>query len=246
MSLSNRLAIVTGAAGGIGLEVAKSFAKEGACVILVDINELVHERATALNNEHPHQLKHSSFVCDVSSEEQVESTFEAIHRVYTEKTPDVIVNNAGIFIDRTMLDSTADDFDKTINTNLRSAFLVTKAAARDLVANFANVKDKLGKTETYASIINMASIAGQRSFWGNACHYSASKAGMEALVRMFAHELGQYKIRCNAVCPGPIMSPLQDNAERLAYHIGLTKLGRVGEAHEGELLLLHYIFEINF
>ena len=135
--------------------------------------------------------------------------------------------------DRTMLDFTADDFDKSMNTNLRSAFLVTKAAARDLVANYANVKDKLGKTETYASIINMV------SFWGNACHYSASKAGMKALVRMFAHELGPSKIRSDSVCPGPIMSPLQDILERLAYHISLTKLGKVGEANEGRKLNLH-------
>jgi 17beta-estradiol 17-dehydrogenase/3alpha(17beta)-hydroxysteroid dehydrogenase (NAD+) len=230
MLLTGKLAIVTGAAQGLGQAVAEGFAKEGATVILVDLSPKVHQTTATLNTQFPRTPAHSSFICDVSSGEQVDEMFERIKLLYEGRTPTLIVNNAGIFIDKTLLDSSEFDFERTVNVNLKSAFLVTQAAMRHLVPNFSKVK--LGKTESYASVINMASVAGRRAFLGNSVHYSASKAGMEAMVRQSAHELGKYKIRCNAVCPGPIATPLQTDAERLVKHISYTKLGRVGEPHE--------------
>jgi NAD(P)-dependent dehydrogenase (short-subunit alcohol dehydrogenase family) len=230
MLLADKLAIITGAAQGLGYAVAEGFAAEGATVILVDMNPNVHQSANALNNKFPLFPLHSSFICDVAKGDQVDELFSRVKLLYAGRTPTIIVNNAGIFIDKTLLETSEADFAATLDVNLKSAFLVTKAAVKDLVANFRNVQ--LGKTETYASVINMASVAGQRGFDGNTGHYAASKAGMEALVRLYAHELGPYRIRCNAVCPGPIATPLQTDPERLAKHVGLTKLGRVGEPHE--------------
>jgi NAD(P)-dependent dehydrogenase (short-subunit alcohol dehydrogenase family) len=230
MLLSGKLAIITGAAQELGYAVAEGFAAEGATVVLADINPKVHQSANALNNKFPLIPSHSSFICDVSNGEQVDELFSRVKLLYEGRTPTLIVNNAGIFIDKILLETDEIDFESTFDINLKSAFLVTKAAVKGLVANHSNVQ--LGKTDTYASVINMASVAGQRSFDRNTCHYSASKAGMEAMTRQFAHELGKYQIRCNSVCPGPIATLLQIDPERLAKHVSLTKLGRVGEPRE--------------
>jgi NAD(P)-dependent dehydrogenase (short-subunit alcohol dehydrogenase family) len=230
MILTGKLAIVTGAAQGIGYGVAEGLAADGATVILVDRNAKVHEATSALNAKSPQNTPHAAFVCDVSLSVQVDELFRQIKLVFKTHLPTIVVNNAGIGIDTPLLSTTLTVYESTLDVNLKSVFLVTQAAVKDLVENFPNVK--LGKTETYASIICMGSTSAQRGFDGNAGHYAASKAGMEAMMRQYAHELGKYRIRCNAVSPGPIATPTQADPMRAARHVAMTKLGRIGETHE--------------
>jgi 3-oxoacyl-[acyl-carrier protein] reductase len=140
MLLSGKLAIITGAAQGIGYAVAEGFAAEGATVFLADVKASFHEAANELNNKYPSTPSHTSFVCDVSNGEQVDELFFKISIFYKGRTPTLIVNNAGIIIDKQLLDATESDFEATLDVNLKSVFLGTKAAVYEHVANFPNVQ----------------------------------------------------------------------------------------------------------
>jgi NAD(P)-dependent dehydrogenase (short-subunit alcohol dehydrogenase family) len=98
----------------------------------------------------------------------VDELFARIKLLYAGRTPTLVVNNAGTYSVRTMLNTRECDFESTIDVNLKSVFLVTKAATKELVANHSSVK--LGRTGTYASVMNIASVCGQRAFEGNTCH----------------------------------------------------------------------------
>jgi NAD(P)-dependent dehydrogenase (short-subunit alcohol dehydrogenase family) len=129
MLLSGKLVIITGAAQGVGHATAQAFASEGATVILVDGKTSFHEAASALNTKFPQVPAHSSFICDVSSGEQVDKLISKIKFHYAGRTPTLVVNNAGIMIDKLLLDVTESDFEKIIDVNLKSVFLLTKAVA---------------------------------------------------------------------------------------------------------------------
>lgn len=231
--LSGRLAIVTGAASGIGLEIAKTFSKNESSVIMVDIKDQVNKILDELN--YNKNLKHSAFICDVSNAEQVEKLFQSIQDMYgAEKVPDIIVNCAGIQIYGKMIDLDYEKFDKMINTNLRGTFLVSQAAAKLLVANYESKKHLLTPLNTYASIINISSVNSKGFYVGASSAYAASKGGIESFTRVMAGELANYQIRCNSILPGPINSPLNtpDKNPNFEEHKNLTYLKRIGESSE--------------
>ncbi|MFH1451204.1 MAG: SDR family NAD(P)-dependent oxidoreductase [bacterium] len=213
MKLKDKIAIITGASGGIGLATAKKFINEGATVVLADINQEAGEKAAADLN--------SFFVkTDVSKAEDVKNLIAKTVKKYGRL--DVMVNNAGIALMGAVLDCSEEDFDKVIAVNLRSVFLGIKYAGLQM-------KEKGGV------ILNTASIAGLVGFNGAAA-YCASKGGIVELTRAAALDLATFKIRVNSVAPAVIKTAMtKDMIENPQYSqalLGQTPLGRFGEPEE--------------
>lgn len=211
--MSRPCALVTGAAGGIGSAIAKSLAKEGFLVAIHGRNE--DARLNALRDEINEER---SFIVtgNISKEEDCKKIIEAV--MAEGKTIDVLVNNAGITKDNIVLRMSAEDFDGVIDTNLKSAFFLSKEAFKYMM------KARAGK------IINITSIVGIR---GNAAqaNYAAAKAGLIGLTKTFAKEFASRNIKVNAVAPGFIESPMTDKLDdrivkEMMEHIPLKRLGK--------------------
>lgn len=216
--LANKLALITGSGSGIGLSVAQHFAKQGARLALVDLTPNVVEVGKQLEQ----QTKVFTSRCDISESGQVNKLFEEIQQAFPDlKAPNVIVNCAGITRDSMFLKMKEEDFDQVIKVNLKGTYLVSQAAARSIIQN--NPKNSGG------SIINFASIVGKLGNLGQA-NYTASKAGVEGLTRTIARELGKHNIRCNAILPGFIKTPMTDKVpdKYLELIVGQIPLGRMG------------------
>ncbi|NLY91062.1 MAG: SDR family NAD(P)-dependent oxidoreductase, partial [Firmicutes bacterium] len=192
MKLAQEVAIVTGAARGIGRAIAEALAKEGARVVLTDVLPEVHATAEEMRQAGYEVMALTGDVASFTEAEQlVEKTVEHFGQV------DILVNNAGITSDNLLLRMTPEDWEKVININLTGTFNLTKAAIRPMI------KRKTGK------IINIASIIGEIGNTGQA-NYAASKAGVSAFTKSVAKELGSRGIRVNAVAPGFIKSKMTD------------------------------------
>jgi 3-oxoacyl-[acyl-carrier protein] reductase len=213
MTLSGRVALVTGASQGIGRACALKLAQSGATVALAargqeKLQTLADEIATAGG-------KAAAFTLDVGDEEQIKSTFKtAIAQL---GKIDILVNNAGITRDQLVMRMKRADWDAVINTNLTSAYLCTQQAIGSML------KQRWGR------IINVTSIFGQTGQAGQA-NYAASKAGLIGLTMAIAREVSSRNITCNAVAPGFIetamTSALADDFKQNA--IEMIPLGRVG------------------
>mgnify|MGYP004556018389 FL=1 len=184
IDLKGKVAVVTGASRGIGFEIARTLASLGARVALVSTAER-EELALQMAGETGSEVK--SYACDVSDSEQVASTFKAILEAFGQI--DILVNNAGITRDGLVMRMKDADFDDVIRTNLRSAFLCTRAVARHMMGR------RTGR------IVNMASINGIRAQAGQS-NYAASKAGIIGLTKTNAMEFAARGITVNAVAPG--------------------------------------------
>ena len=184
IDLHGKVAVVTGASRGIGFEIAKTLASQGARVALISTRER-EELASQMSTETGSEVK--SYACDVSDAEQVAGTFKAILEAFGQI--DILVNNAGITRDGLVMRMKDADFDDVIRTNLRSAFLCTRAVARHMMGR------RTGR------IVNMASINGIRAQAGQA-NYAASKAGIIGLTKTNAVEFAARGIAVNAVAPG--------------------------------------------
>lgn len=219
MKLKDRIALVTGAARGIGLAIAERFVAEGATVILADVLDKEGEaEASRLNASYRH--------CDVSSATDIAATIA--HVVKTHGAIDVLVNNAAISIAKDFFDITAEDFDKVISVNLRGAFLLTQTAAREMVKQVAGGR-KAG------AIVNMSSVNDTLAI-PQIAPYTMSKGGVKQLTAVSALALAPHGIRVNAIGPGSIRTAmltgtLQDKAA-LNRALSRTPLGRVGEPAE--------------
>lgn len=209
--LDDRVAAITGGASGIGKAIAELFAKEGAKVVIADIqDELGQELAKQLGNG-------ASFIhTDVSLEEDVKGMVD--YSVKTYGRLDCIVNNAGMGGVKGGIESIpVEDFDRSFAILLRGVFLGMKHAAPVM------------KRQGGGTIINMASIAGLRGISQN--HpYSAAKAAVIQLTRTVAMELAYYKIRVNSICPGSIVTSIfgasqgMSSAESAETYENLTRL----------------------
>ena len=213
MTLSGRVALVTGASQGIGRACALKLAQSGAAMALAargqeKLQTLADEVAAAGG-------KAVVFPLDVGDEEQIKSTFKAV--ITQLGKIDILVNNAGITRDQLLMRMKRADWDAVLNTNLTSAYLCTQQAIGSML------KQRWGR------IINITSIFGQMGQAGQA-NYAASKAGLIGLTMAMAREVGSRNITCNAVAPGFIetamTSGLADDFKQDA--VKMIPLGRVG------------------
>jgi len=192
MLLKEKNAIITGSVQGIGNEIAHAFAKEGANIALVDIQERVHSVAKEFQNQYPNN-KFLSFQADLTDVERIQNMVDEIITDF--QKVDILVNNAGIYQTKHFLEVTAEDWDQTLSINLKSMFLVTQRII------------PLMMKQNNGCILNMSSIAG-RSGRPYSPHYAASKAAVISLTKSTAEAFGKYGIRTNALCPGIIRTTM--------------------------------------
>lgn len=213
MTLSGRVALVTGASQGIGRACALKLAQSGASVALAARGQ---EKLQALADEITARGgKAAAYPLDVSDEEQIKSTFKAVIAQFGKI--DILVNNAGITRDQLVMRMKRADWDAVLNTNLTSAYLCTQQAIGSML------KQRWGR------VVNVTSIFGQTGQAGQA-NYAASKAGLIGLTMAIAREVSSRNITCNAVAPGFIetamTSGLAEDFKQSA--VKMIPLGRVG------------------
>jgi 3-oxoacyl-[acyl-carrier protein] reductase len=199
--MPQRIAIVTGAARGIGAGTAKRLAADGMAVAVLDLNEA--DGATTVAEIEKAGGKAIAVGTDVSNSEQVQA---AIDKVVAELgEPTVLVNNAGVTRDNLIFKMSENDWDTVMNVHLRGAFLMTKATQKYMVA------------AKWGRIINLSSV----SAVGNRgqVNYSAAKAGLQGLTKTLAIELGKFGITANAVAPGFIVT---DMTAATAARVGMS------------------------
>ena len=185
--LENKVALITGATRGIGKGIAERFASEGADVAFSFASSEEKARALEKDLESRFGIKARGYKSNAAVFSESEELINAVIAEFGKI--DVLVNNAGITRDTLLMRMTEEQWDEVINTNLKSAFNLTKASLRPFL------KQKSG------SIINMTSVVGVMGNAGQA-NYAASKAGMIGFTKSVAKELGSRNIRCNAVAPG--------------------------------------------
>ena len=214
----NKVALITGAARGIGKAIAKKFAENGYNVVInyvsakTDIKTLTKEFEDL-------GVKVLLVKADVSNKEEAEGlvnqTIEKFGKI------DVLVNNAGITKDNLLMRMSEEDFEKVLDINLKGTFLITKFATKYMM------KKRCGSIVNLASVVGVAGHAGQ-------CNYSASKAGVIGFTKSIAKELASRNIRANAVAPGFIKTDmtdvLSDNVkENINSQIPLKRMGTAEE-----------------
>jgi len=213
MTLSGRVALVTGASQGIGRACALKLAKAGATLALAARGQ---EKLLELAGQiEAAGSKAAAFPLDVSDEEQIKSTFKAVLAQFGKI--DILVNNAGITRDQLVMRMKRSDWDSVLNTNLTSAYLCTQQAIGSMLK------------QHWGRIINITSIFGQMGQAGQA-NYAASKAGLIGLTMAIAREVGSRNITCNAVAPGFIETAMTSGlGEDLKQNaVKMIPLGRVG------------------
>ena len=213
--LAGRVCIVTGGAQGIGEACVRRFAREGAQVVIADIDDA---RGAALADELGGVYLH----CDVGNKPQVDAL--VAQAMAAHGRIDVLVNNAGIFKAADFLDMTEADFDAVLRVNLKGAFLMGQAVAREMA--------RAGK----GSIVNMSSVNGVLAI-PTIAGYNVSKGGINQLTRVMALSLADKGIRVNAVAPGTIATELAAQAvltseEAKARIMSRTPMRRLGEPSE--------------
>jgi glucose 1-dehydrogenase len=222
MRLEDKVAIVTGGARGIGFAIAKRYAAEGARVVIADIDGTAGERAAAALGETDCRFVMTDVGDRSAAEKLVSETVRAFGGV------DILVNNAGIVHGADFLDLSESDFDRVLRVNLKGAFLVGQAAAREMVAQV-----RAGKPP--GSIINMSSINAVVAI-ANHVPYCVSKGGLDQLTKVMALALAQHGIRVNAIGPGSIMTDIlkavATDKEAKRRILMRTPLGRIGAPDE--------------
>jgi NAD(P)-dependent dehydrogenase (short-subunit alcohol dehydrogenase family) len=221
MKLDNKTAIVTGARRGIGRATALALAKEEANVVVSDVNQEDCQKVVA---EIEGLGKRSLAVkCDVTSRAEVE---DMVRRTVAEfGRVDILVNNAGIITFKPFLELTDEDWDNTLNVNLKGQFLCARAVAKEMT------KNKWGR------IINIASISsgGCGIAFPLIAHYTASKGGVMALTEALALELTPQGINVNAICPGAIDTDMTKGVKesgQLEQILLRIPKGRIGQPED--------------
>lgn len=225
MKLAGKVAIVTGAAQGIGKEIATALAQEGSDLVIVDVNlEQAEKTAQELADL---GRKTMALKVDVSKSTEVEEMVNKILDKFGKI--DILVNNAGITRDNLLLRMKEEEWDLVISINLKGTFNCLKAVTRPMI------KARSGKIVNIASIIGIAGNAGQ-------ANYAASKAGVIALTKSAAKELASRNVNVNAVAPGFIQTAMthvlpEAVKQEMLKRIPLAKLGEVKDVAKAVLFL---------
>ncbi len=217
MRLEGKVAVVTGSARGLGKAIVERLAKEGAKVVVTDVNE---EGCIGTANEIIANGGDALAVkCDVTSRESVEALAAAIIAKYGKI--DILVNNAGITKDSSLKKLTDAAWDAVINVNLKSVFLCTQIMSSYMV------EQKWGR------IISLSSLAGVAGNFGQT-NYSASKAGIIGMTRTWAIELGRKNVTANAIAPGFMNTEMTKTipADITKTLLAAIPVGRMGEPEE--------------
>lgn len=196
-----KVAVVTGAARGIGFAIAQRLASDGHSIAIIDLNQQAISSAVDELQKQGHQA--AGFAVDVSSEESVAQGFQEIRKSLGKVS--VLVNNAGVLRDNSLRNMTVEDWDTVMQVHLRGGFLMSKHAQADMVE------------QGWGRIINLSST----SATGNRgqANYSAAKAGIQGLTKTLAIELGKFGVTVNAVAPGFIET---DMTKATAERIGIS------------------------
>jgi 3-oxoacyl-[acyl-carrier protein] reductase len=214
MRLAGKISIITGAGRGIGHATALKFAREGAKVIICDLDQDTVD--AAVSDVRSAGGEAHGFVVDVTAPASIQAMVDAVMQRYGRI--DVLVNNAGIVQDAQLLKMREDQFDRVIDVNLKGTYNCTKAMAGIMVEQGAGV------------ILNASSIVGLYGNFGQT-NYAASKFGVIGMVKTWARELGRKGVRANAVCPGfvetSILSSIPDKVlESLKARVPLGRLAK--------------------
>jgi len=218
MRLDKKVALITGATGGIGSAISRRFAREGAKLVITDVDETL---GVQLSEEINAEGGVAFFLSlDVSSERQwkvvIDQTLARYNRL------DILINNAGIFQRKELIDITAEEWDLVLDINAKGTFLGSKSAIP--------VMQNTGG----GAIVNLSSIAGIRGASGSA-HYGASKGAVRLLTKATARRYGREGIRCNSLHPGPIETAMGyaawPESER-QFRLDQMPMGRYGTPDE--------------
>ena len=226
--LTGQVAIITGARRGMGKSHALVLAKAGAKVVVADI--FLEECQKVVKEIEKKKGEAIAVKCDVTKKEEVEKMVETAVKKWGRV--DILVNNAGICQFKPFLELTEEEWDRTLDINLKGYFLCAQAAAKEMA------KQKLGV------IINIASVAmGQQGVgFPNISHYCASKGGIVAMTEALAIELAPYNIRVNAVSPGvietPMIDPIKQDPKAMEGILARVPLHRMGKPEEVSNLVL--------
>jgi len=220
MRLSGKTALVTAAGQGIGFASVIQMAREGATVYATDVNPKLLVNYSGIANVHPRIL-------DVLDDAAVAKMIDELPAL------DVLFNCAGYVHHGTALDCTPKDWDFSFNLNVRAMYIAIKSALPKML-------DKHQKTGNWASIINMASVAGSIKGIPNRFVYGASKAAVVGLTKAVAADFVQKGIRCNAIAPGTVDTPslgerinaFADPVEARKLFIARQPMGRLARAEE--------------
>ena len=191
MRLQNKVAVITGAASGIGLATAVKFAQEGAFIAICDLNQVGID--AAIKEVEAVGGQALGYIVDVTKPDQIAAMRDAL--LAEKGRIDVLVNNAGIVMDAQLIKMTEDQFDKVIDINLKGTYNMARALVDTMVAQGAGV------------ILNASSVVGVYGNFGQT-NYAATKFGVIGMVKTWAKELGKKGIRANAVCPGFVATPI--------------------------------------
>lgn len=230
MRLANKVALITGAGSGIGREAALLFAKEGAKVVVVDINSTAGQETVSLIKAAGGEAAFTA--TDVSKAAEARAMIEFAEKTFGKLN--VLFNNAGIFPDKdgSVLETDEEVWDLVMNVNLKGVFFGCKYGIPALLRAGGG------------SIINTASFVALMGAATSQIAYTASKGGVLAMTREMAVEFARKNIRLNAICPGPVETPLlaqllSDPArrQRRMVHIPMGRLARASEVAQAALFL---------
>lgn len=218
--LKDRVAIITGAAQGIGFATAELLAAEGAKVVIVDVNAAKVLTAAA-------SLGGLGLTCDVTKFDQCEAVANTVMETYGRI--DILVNNAGIAKDNLLMRMSEEQWDQVLDVNLKGAFNFVKACVRPMMK------------ARYGRIVNITSIVGQEGNGGQV-NYAASKGGLISLTKSVAREFASRTITANAVSPGFIKTPMTDGLaddvkSRFVSRIPLARMGETLDVAQAVLFL---------
>lgn len=207
----DKVVLVTGAGSGMGRATAIAFGKEGANVV---VNDVDYEAISSVAKEIKDMGRKSLVVeYDISNAREVSQMFEQIVKQFG--TLHILINNAGVVGAAALMEETLEEqFDRTMDVNLKGAFLCTKAAV------------PLMKKTNYGKIVNVASTAGKRLASGAGGDYAASKAALLSLTRTFAYELAPYGINVNAICPGRTVTSMVSESPEHKERLKMIPIGR--------------------
>jgi len=229
--LKEKVAIITGARRGMGKSHALRLAKAGAKVVVSDISE--EECQKVVDEIKKNRGEAMAVKCDVTKKGEVENMVK--QAIGKWGRIDILVNNAGICQFKPFLEITEEEWDRTININLKGYFLCAQAAAKEMV------KQKSGV------IVNIASVAmGQQGVgMPNIVHYCASKGGIVGMTEALAVELAPFNIRVNAISPGaietPMVDPLKTDPKTMEGTLARIPLHRMGKPEEVSNLVLFLV-----